>query len=57
MGYYWNFAEAILLVLDAKSNDNENGCQPLLKSKYEGLVKWMYLLHEKLCRYDSTILA
>ena len=57
MGYYWNFAEAILLVLDAQSNDYENGCQPLLKSKYIGLVKWMYLLHEMLCRYDIMILA
>ena len=34
MGYYWNFAETILLVLDAQSNDYENGCQPLLNSKY-----------------------
>ena len=57
MGYCWNFAEAILLVLDAQSNDYENGLQPLLKSKYIGLVIWMYLLHEKLCYYDSMILA
>ena len=57
MGYHCNFAEAILLVLDAQSNEYENGRQTLLKSKYIGLVKWMYLLHEKLYLYDSTILA